>query len=106
MTPLEQLRIELDKYEAAHGTTRRHPDGRLESRQMIALIGRAVLEMARPSSFISADESLWRRGAEPGELLLLYGDGWETWTASCRAMNPLFREACAVLWPDFVLPDA
>lgn len=105
MSTLDQLRTELDRYKAAHGTDCRHPDGRLESRQMIALIGRAVLDLAArvmpPEVAIYRDKRGldWRSGEVPGTAVccgLLY-DMSDADDASFET----FREACAALWPNY-----
>lgn len=120
MNTYDKLKTELDRYEAAHGTERRHPDGRLESRQMIALIGRAVLDLAArtlPPEVVIYVDTLgreWRQGAVPGTAIccgVLYGtSGTIDTTESNLTVNvndvndaqfESFRKACAVLWPDY-----
>lgn len=108
MSTLDQLRTELDRYEAAHGTERRHPDGRLESQQMIALIGRAMLDLAAqitsPQVVLYRDKRGldWRRGEVPGTAMccgLLFSMN-DVNDARFRA----FQEACTALWPDYEQP--
>lgn len=109
---LEQLRTELDRYEAAHGTDCRHPDGRLESRSLVALIGRAVLEIAEsdakpavaqtPPSWKDEDGDVWVRGARPGIVVIAPHN--TVLTPEYAGQDYYWREACAALWPDFPLP--